>query len=105
MSHQLSRRDFLKRLGAVGAVSALPSFFNQIDCKNSPGRPNFIVFLADDLGCGDLACYGHPIIQSPNLDRFAQEGMRFTDCHSGGTVCSPSRASLLTGRNPYRVGI
>jgi arylsulfatase A len=66
--------------------------------------PNIILFLADDLGYGDLGCYGHPLNQTPHLDRFAAEGMRFTDFHSAGTVCSPSRASLLTGRHPYRLG-
>jgi arylsulfatase A len=67
-------------------------------------KPNIVIFLVDDLGYGDLGCYGNPIIQTPNIDKFAQEGVLLTDCHSGGTVCSPSRASLLTGRNPYRLG-
>lgn len=68
-------------------------------------RPNIVVFLTDDLGYGDLGCYGNPIIKTPNFDRFAKEGVLLTDCHSGGTVCSPSRAALLTGRKPYRTGI
>ena len=67
-------------------------------------QPNIIVFLADDLGYGDLACYGNPIIKTPNIDKLSSEGVLLTDCHSGGTVCSPSRAALLTGRNPYRSG-
>ena len=67
-------------------------------------KPNIIIYLADDLGFGDLACYGNPIIQTPHLDAFAKEGVRLTDCHSAGTVCSPSRAGLLTGRAPYRAG-
>ncbi len=67
-------------------------------------QPNIIIFLADDLGYGDLGCYGHPIIKTPHIDKLASEGVRLTDCHSGGTVCSPSRASLLTGRAPYRTG-
>ncbi len=65
---------------------------------------NIVIFLADDLGYGDLACYGNPIIRTPNIDRFSSEGVLLTDCHSGGTVSSPSRAALLTGRNPYRSG-
>ncbi|MEN8660999.1 MAG: sulfatase [Lentimonas sp.] len=73
-------------------------------CEEKASPPNIIVFLADDLGYGDLACYGNQIIQTPNIDRLAKEGVRMTDCHSGGTVCSPSRAALLTGRNPYRSG-
>ncbi len=67
-------------------------------------QPNIIIFLADDLGYGDLGCYGHPIIKTPHIDALAAEGVRLTDCHSAGTVCSPSRASLLTGRTPYRTG-
>lgn len=73
-------------------------------CKQESSQPNIIVFLADDLGYGDLGCYGNPIIKTPHIDQFANEGVRLTDCHSGGTVCSPSRSALLTGRNPYRSG-
>lgn len=74
-------------------------------CKKEEATPpNIIVFLADDLGYGDLGSYGNPIIKTPNIDKLAEEGVRMTDCHSGGTVCSPSRAALLTGRNPYRSG-
>ncbi len=72
--------------------------------STEPSRPNIIIFLADDLGYGDLGCYGNPIIKTPYIDQFASEGVRLTDCHSGGTVCSPSRSALLTGRNPYRSG-
>lgn len=67
--------------------------------------PNIIVFLADDLGWGDLGCYGHERIQSPNLDRFAKEGLRLTQCYSACSVCSPSRSAILTGRTPYRNGV
>ena len=71
----------------------------------SAAPPNFIIFLTDDQGWGDLGCYGHPIIQSPNLDKFATEGIRFTQCYSACGVCSPSRSSILTGRTPYRNGV
>jgi arylsulfatase A len=68
-------------------------------------RPNFLIILCDDLGYGDLGCYGHPSIKTPRLDKLATEGVRFTDCYSAAPVCSPSRAGLLTGRCPGRAGI
>jgi arylsulfatase A len=70
-----------------------------------PARPNILVVLCDDLGYGDLACYGHPRIKTPNVDRFAQQGLRLTSYYAAAPVCSPSRAGLMTGRTPYRAGI
>lgn len=66
--------------------------------------PNFIVLFADDMGYGDLACYGHPTLRTPNIDRLAAEGMRFTSFYAAASVCTPSRAGLLTGRHPIRAG-
>ena len=66
--------------------------------------PNVVLILCDDLGFGDLGCYGSKI-RTPNLDRMASEGVRFTNCCSADPVCSPSRAALLTGRYPTRVGV
>lgn len=68
-------------------------------------RPNIVVILCDDLGYGDLASYGHPHISTPNLDKMAAEGIRFTNFYSTAPVCSPSRVGLLTGRSPNRAGI
>jgi arylsulfatase A len=68
-------------------------------------KPNVVIVLADDMGYGDLSCYGHPIIKSPNLDKFATQGMRFTQGYSASAVCSPSRSAILTGRTPYRNGV
>ena len=70
-----------------------------------PDRPNIIVMMCDDLGYGDLSCYGHSIIKTPNLDALAAGGIRFTDGYAAAPVCSPSRAGLLTGRDPHRAGI
>ena len=67
--------------------------------------PNIIIIMADDLGYGDLGCYGHPSIRTPNLDRMAAEGLRFTDFYSGAPLCTPSRAALMTGRLPIRSGM
>jgi arylsulfatase A-like enzyme len=67
--------------------------------------PNIVIILADDLGYGDLGCYGHPSIRTPNLDRMATEGLRFTDFYVAACVCTPSRAALLTGRLPIRSGM
>ncbi len=66
-------------------------------------RPNIILINADDLGYGDLSCYGSRAIDTPNIDRLAQEGVRFTDFHTCDAVCTPSRAGLLTGRYPARM--
>jgi arylsulfatase A len=68
-------------------------------------RPNVVVILCDDLGYGDLACYGHPTIRTPNLDSLAAQGWRLTDCYAASPVCSPSRVGFLTGRTPTRASV
>ncbi|HEX3148339.1 MAG TPA: sulfatase-like hydrolase/transferase [Gemmataceae bacterium] len=68
-------------------------------------KPNLIVLLADDMGYGDLGCFGNTRIKTPNLDRMAGDGIKLTSCYCGQSVCSPSRAALMTGRNPNRFGI
>lgn len=68
-------------------------------------KPNVVIILADDLGYGDLGVYGHPIVKTPNIDKLAQEGVRFTQYYAPAPLCSPSRAGLLTGRTPFRTGI
>ena len=85
---------------AANRISAAESAAEQAPC-----RPNFLIVLADDLGYGDLACYGHPRIKTPNLDRLADEGIRLTNCYAAAANCSPARTGLMTGRTPYRVGV
>ena len=82
------------------AVASLVRMPDSID-----RRPNLIVILADDLGFGDVGAYGGSVIETPNIDRMASEGMLFTNAYSSAAVCSPSRAGLLTGRYPLRSGI
>ena len=68
-------------------------------------RPNIVLVVADDLGYGDLACFGAKNVHTPHLDRFASEGLRLTSCYAGHANCSPSRTALMTGRTPTRVGV
>lgn len=73
--------------------------------STKPRRPNIVLILADDLGFGDLGCYGHPRFKTPRLDRMAAEGMRLTQCNTPCPYCAPTRAALLTGRYPSRCGM
>jgi arylsulfatase A-like enzyme len=92
----LTRRQF-----TLSAIAAVPAAAAQ-----APSRPpNLVLIFADDLGYGDLGCYGNPVIRTPNLDRMAAEGMRFTEYYSANPLCSPSRAALMTGRWPIRSGM
>ncbi|MBC18729.1 MAG: N-acetylgalactosamine-6-sulfatase [Planctomycetaceae bacterium] len=101
---KLSANFWSRSLGALLACFLTATQANAAE-KQSDRRPNFVIFLTDDQGWGDLGCYGHPRIKSPNLDRFADEGMRFTQCYAACAVCSPSRSAILTGRTPYRNGV
>ena len=104
MTDNLNRRQFMGFVGKGLAAGALAGW----GCKgkhSSSKPPNFILIYVDDLGYGDLACFGHPTFKTPNLDRMAREGMRLTSFCAGAAVCTPSRVSLLTGRYPIRTGL
>jgi len=113
---ELSRRRFAGLLGAAGigaAGTAAPSFvpanaateqpFAALDRGRALPRPNFLIILGDDMGWADLSSYGAPTIRTPNLDRLAGSGVRFTQAYSASSVCSPTRFGLYTGRYPGRL--
>lgn len=81
------------------ATIALVPFINQSFAQKESARPNIIYILADDLGYGDIGCYGQKYIKTPNIDRLAAEGIRFTQHYTGAPVCAPARCCLLTGKN------
>ncbi|WP_240662552.1 sulfatase [Streptomyces sp. WAC 06738] len=109
----VSRRDVLAGSAATLGTSALSVSVGGPHLRTAAaqparpagGGPNVIMVLLDDLGYGDLGCYGHPLIRTPRLDRLARQGTRFTQGYCAAPVCSPSRAALLTGRVPPRTGI
>lgn len=92
----MNRRDFLQSATACAVASSLARVAAGADPRR---RPNIIYILTDDLGYGDLGCYGQKIIRTPRLDGMAAQGMRFTDHYSGSTVCAPSRCVLMTGKH------
>jgi arylsulfatase A len=94
-------REFMT---VVMLVSGLPAA-RGAEPPRSAEKPNIIVILADDLGHGDLGCYGHPRFKTPNLDRMAAEGARLEQFNTPAPFCAPTRAALLTGRYPFRCGL
>ncbi len=99
----ITRRQFLQATLAGSALMAMPGALAKAAGSAKP--PNFVFIFADDLGYGDLGCYGQKTIKTPRLDQMAAEGVRFTDFYVAAPVCTPSRAALLTGCYPLRVGL
>jgi len=93
---RIKRRDFL-RDSALAAAACSIGDMGGAPPASGRTKPNIVFILADDLGYGDLGCYGQQRIMTPNIDRLAEEGMRFTDHYAGSTVCAPSRCCLMTG--------
>ena len=108
---KITRRKFVQKLAAgttvlsaqIGSVAKENSVQRSSGAKES--RPNIIFILADDLGWGDLSCYGRPDYRTPNIDSLASQGTRFTDAYSASAVCTPTRCGYITGRYPARFNI
>jgi arylsulfatase A-like enzyme len=92
-----NRRNFLKTAGLAAAAAAAPRCLGALKYAGPAPRPNIVLIVADDLGYGDLGCYGQKKILTPNIDRLAAEGVRFSRAYAGSPVCAPSRCSLMTG--------
>lgn len=97
----MKRREFLK-MAATGVASTSLWGCTSLASSNKAQKPNIIVIYADDLGYGDIGCYGATKVQTPNIDRLASQGRMFMDAHSASAVCTPSRYSFLTGRYAWR---
>jgi arylsulfatase A len=110
MKQKISRRRFIGLLAAGATVTTLSGCASTSASAGSGrrrpgGKPNFIIIFCDDLGYGDLGCFGSKVHRTPNLDQMAAEGMKFTSFYVSSGVCSPSRASLMTGCYPRRVNM
>ncbi len=104
----MTRRELIRFIGVGAAGIALSNCARgslTFASEKTGRKPHFVIIFCDDLGYGDLGCYGHPTIRTPNLDRMAAEGQKWTDFYVGASVCTPSRAALLTGRLPIRSGM
>lgn len=105
MSLPQSRRDFLKQAAGVSVALTLTGCGKTLNTAAQAKKPNIVFILVDDLGYADLACYGNTLHETPNIDRLAAAGVRFTQAYTPCAVCSPTRAAIQTGKYPIRMGI
>ena len=100
----MNRRDFLKLSAGTAASTVIPGCFLTTH-EQKKKKTNFVFILIDDMGWTDAGCYGSTFYETPNIDKLAAEGMRFTNAYAASPVCSPTRASIMTGKYPARLGI
>src|SRR5215472_13467749 len=100
----LTRRDAIKALALSASALALCPKKSLGASSSSTRKPNIVLILSDDVGYGDLGCYGATGVHTPNIDRLAQKGLRFTDAHSDAATCTPSRYAIMTGEYAWRKG-
>ena len=99
---RFSRRTFLRSTFGLGLSSLVLS--KVCNSAETLKKPNIVIMFLDNIGYGDLACYGNKLMKTPRIDRLASEGVRCTDFYIGSPSCMPSRGALLTGRHPLRNG-
>jgi len=99
----MTRRSFVRTVGLGAGALSLPGMLGA--CRRSAATPNVVLIDVDDLGWADVGCFGSRYYETPNIDRLAAEGLRFTDAYAACAVCSPTRAAIMTGRYPARVGV
>ncbi|MHC4726711.1 MAG: sulfatase, partial [Planctomycetota bacterium] len=103
MDQNINRRHFLKLACSAATTAIIPHL---AFCNDEPSRrPNIVFILVDDLGWSDVGCYGSDLHETSNIDRLALQGMRFTDAYAAAPVCSPTRASIMTGKYPARLNM
>lgn len=105
MGKKITRREFVGSAVAASALAAGVPAKSVKGARPPAKRPNVLYIMADDLGWGDLSCYGRPDYRTPNLDRLASEGTRFTHAYSASPVCTPTRCAFVTGRYPARTRV
>jgi arylsulfatase A len=108
MDKNLNRREFLRVAGLAAAAITIPGCENRLQqtvAEKSAGKPNIVIVFCDDVGYADIGVFGAKGYETPNLDRVAAEGVKFTDFYAAASLCTPSRAALLTGCYPQRVGL
>src|SRR6476660_1530142 len=101
MVRKVTRREFLNSAASTGALVAGA----RVGVSSQAQRPNLLFILADDLGYGDLSCYGRPDYRTPVLDGLARQGMKFLSAYAAAPVCTPTRCALATGRYPQRLEV
>src|SRR4249920_731047 len=101
MPRNVTRREFLGTAVGATAIAATPGLMSAA----TPQRPNVLFILADDLGYGDLSSYGRPDYQTPVLDAFAKQGIKFTSAYAAAPICTPTRCAYITGRYPQRLAV
>jgi arylsulfatase A-like enzyme len=101
MARRVSRREFIEAAAGTAAIAGS----GRITSAAPPRRPHILFILADDLGYGDLSCYGRPDYKTPVLDGLAKEGIRFTSAYAAAAVCTPTRCAYITGRYPQRLAV